>query len=163
MVKSKFKYEAWFLLYTQEYILNLNVNVKQEVKEISLLISGFSPWSRPQVFSFSSSDRNLSSQTSACYQSSQTPDCCLSSPASSCWDPSLQSQAPQNEAYYQFSQIYSHRKYSEPPAYQSSQSLPLTQHEVTEKAASVSHRDRFTPYPQTPERLFEQQSTPWIE
>ncbi|XP_036966989.1 uncharacterized protein LOC119026649 isoform X5 [Acanthopagrus latus] len=120
-------------------------------------------WSRPQVSSFSTSDRDLSFQTSACYQSSQTADCCLSSPASSCWDPSFQSQAPQNEAYYQFSQIYSHRKYSEPPAYQSSQSLPLTQHELTEKAASVSHRDRFTPYPQTPERLIEHQSSSWMD
>ncbi|XP_070786310.1 DNA polymerase nu [Enoplosus armatus] len=77
------------------------------------------PWSRPQVSSFSPSYHDLSnqwqsSQTSAYYQSSQTPDCSLSSQASSCstscW-----------EAYYQCSQIYSHRKYSVPPAYQTSQ------------------------------------------
>lgn len=136
------------------------------VKEISLQMFRFIPRSRPQVSTFSSSYHDSfnwcqSSQTSACYQSSQTPDCSLSSQGASCWDPSLRTQASQTEAYYQCSHSYSQRKHSEPPAYQSSQSLPFTQHEVAETAASLSHRDPYTLQPQIPERLFEHQATPW--
>uniref|UniRef100_A0A8P4KTA6 Polymerase (DNA directed) nu n=1 Tax=Dicentrarchus labrax TaxID=13489 RepID=A0A8P4KTA6_DICLA len=122
---------------------------------------------RPLVSSFSTSDHDSSNQwqscqTSACYQSLQTPSCSLSSQASSCWDPSLQRQSAQTEAYYQCSQIYSQRKCSKPPTYQSNQAPFLTQHEVTEKTAvSFSHIDRYTLSTQTPERLFEHQATPW--
>ncbi|KAG7241560.1 hypothetical protein INR49_025480, partial [Caranx melampygus] len=118
-------------------------------------------WSRPQVSSFSTSHHDLSiegqsSQTSACYQHLQTPESSLSSQASSCyscWDPSLQRQTSQTEAYYQCSQTYSHRKCSEPLAHQSSQALSFWQHEVSEMAACVSHRNKYTLSLQIPERL----------
>uniref|UniRef100_UPI0037E9352C DNA polymerase nu n=1 Tax=Semicossyphus pulcher TaxID=241346 RepID=UPI0037E9352C len=78
-----------------------------------------------------SSNQPQSPQTSAYYQHSQTPDCSLSSRASSrsspCWDLTLQRQT---ETYHQRSQIYSHRKRSEPPEYRSNQTLSLTQHEA---------------------------------
>lgn len=124
----------------------------------------FTLWSRPQVSAFSTSYRDSnwwqSSQTSA-YQSSQTPDCSMSSQPSSCWDSSLQRQASQTEAYYRCSHIYSQRKHSEPPACQSSQSLPFTQHEVAETVASLSHINRYSLCSQIPESLFEHQATPW--
>lgn len=135
-----------------------------------LMLFWFRPWSRPQVSSFSTSYHDSfnqwqSWQTSACYQSSQTPDCSLSSQASSCssscWDSSLQREASQTEAYYQCSQIYSHRKYSEPPAYQSNQTQSFTQHGMTETSASFSHRDRYTLSLQIPQSPFEHQATPW--
>ncbi|XP_037613761.1 DNA polymerase nu isoform X3 [Sebastes umbrosus] len=123
---------------------------------------------RPQVSSFSTSYHDApnqwqSSQTSTCYQYSQTPDRSLSSRASSCssscWDSSLQRQTSQTEAYYRCSQIYSHRNYSEPPVCQSSTALSFTQQEET--AASFSHRDRCTSLSlQIPERLCENQA-PW--
>ncbi|XP_018560666.1 DNA polymerase nu isoform X2 [Lates calcarifer] len=120
------------------------------------------PWSRPQVSSFStshhsSSNEQQSSQTSAYYQYSQTLDSSLSSPASSCWDSSFQRQTSQMEAYYQRSQTYSHRKYSQPPAYQSSQAPSFTQCEASEVAACYSLRDRFTLALQIPERPSEHQ------
>uniref|UniRef100_A0A3B4TUH8 DNA-directed DNA polymerase n=2 Tax=Seriola dumerili TaxID=41447 RepID=A0A3B4TUH8_SERDU len=121
---------------------------------------------RPQVSSFStshhdSSNMGQSSQTPAYYQYSQTPESSLSSQtsscSSSCWDSSLQRQTSQSEAYYQCLQTYSHRKCSEPPAYQSSQSLSFWQHEVSEMAACVSYRDKYTLSLQIPERLPEYQ------
>ncbi|KAI3375733.1 hypothetical protein L3Q82_004031 [Scortum barcoo] len=126
------------------------------------------PWSTPQVSSFPPSYRDSStqwqsSQTSACYQSSQRADCSLSlqaaSPSSPCWDSSLQREAPQTEAYYQCSQMCSHRKHSEPRTCQSSQTQSFSQHGVTETAASYSHRDRYTL--QIPQSVFEHQATPW--
>ncbi|XP_032399977.1 DNA polymerase nu isoform X2 [Etheostoma spectabile] len=51
------------------------------------------------------------------------------------------------------------RKYSEPPACQSSQALSFTQQEET--AASLSNRDRYTLSLQIPKTLYEHQATPW--
>ncbi|XP_034757074.1 DNA polymerase nu isoform X2 [Etheostoma cragini] len=51
------------------------------------------------------------------------------------------------------------RKYSEPPACQSSQALSFTQHEET--AASLSNRDRYTLSLQIPKKRYEHQATPW--
>lgn len=123
-------------------------------------------WSRPQVSSLStahynSSSERQSSQTLAIYQYSQTPDSSLSSQAScsasSYWDFSLQMQT---EAYYKYSQTYSHRKCSEPPAYKSSQSLSFSQHEIPETPATFCHGDRYTLSFQIPERLSEHETTP---
>lgn len=121
-------------------------------------------WSRSQVcalFTSYSDSSNWwqSSQTSACYQSSQTPDCSMSSQPSSCWDSSLHRQASQTETYYQCSHIYSQKKHSEPPAYQSRQSLPFTQPEVAETTASFPHRNGLCP--QKPESLFELNAATW--
>ncbi|XP_030609103.1 DNA polymerase nu isoform X2 [Archocentrus centrarchus] len=121
---------------------------------------------QPQVSSLSTSHHNSSSQkqssqTLAIHQYSQIPDSSLSSQAScsssSCWDFSLQMQT---EAYYQYSQTYSHRKCFEPPAYKSSQSLSFSQHEVPETAETFCHRDRYTLSLQVPERISEHQATP---
>ncbi|KAF1380707.1 hypothetical protein PFLUV_G00166660 [Perca fluviatilis] len=51
------------------------------------------------------------------------------------------------------------RKYSKPPACQSSQALSFTQHE--EMAASLSNKDRSTLSLPIPKRLYEHQATPW--
>lgn len=122
----------------------------------------FRPWSRPQVSSFFTShhdsfNRRQSFQTLDYYQYSQTPDSSLSIQAFSCWNSSLERQTSQTEAYYQCLQPYSHRKYSEPPAYQSSQAPSSTQHLVSETAACYARRDRYTPSLQIPERLSEHQ------
>ncbi|XP_078132745.1 DNA polymerase nu [Sander vitreus] len=119
---------------------------------------------RPQVPSFSTSYNDASnqwqsSQISACYQYSQTPDCSLSSQTSSCWDSSRQRQTSQTEGYYRCSQVYSPRKYSVPPACQSSLALSFTQHE--KMAASLSNRDKYTLSLQIPQILYEHQATPW--
>lgn len=115
--------------------------------------------SRLQLSAFATSPHETSNwwqspQFSAFNQSLQTPHCSLSSQAascsSSCWDSSLQTS--QTEPHYQSSHIYSHRKRSEPPAYQPSESLPFTQQEVDETAVSFSQRGRCTIHPS----LFEQ-------
>ncbi|KAK1890179.1 Pentatricopeptide repeat-containing protein [Dissostichus eleginoides] len=71
--------------------------------------------SRPQVSPTSTSyheasNQRQSSQSSACYRSSQTPDSLTPSSSSS-----FQRHTSQSEAYYRPSQIYPHRKTSEPP------------------------------------------------
>ncbi|XP_042368648.1 DNA polymerase nu [Plectropomus leopardus] len=131
---------------------------------IYIYFKKFRPWFRPQVSSSSTSyhdasNQPQSSQTLACYQHSQTSACSLSSEASSgfssCWDSSLQRHTSHTEAYYRCSQMYSHRKYSEPPARLSGQAPSFTQHEGT--AASFFQRDRYTLSLQTPKRLCEHQ------
>ncbi|KAF3837165.1 hypothetical protein F7725_004629, partial [Dissostichus mawsoni] len=114
---------------------------------------------RPQVSPTSTSyheasNQRQSSQSSACYQSSQTPDSLTPTGSSS-----FQRHTSQSEAYYRPSQIYPHRKTSEPPAGQSSQALSFTQREET--AALIPHRGPFTLSLQTPGRLGEHQATPW--
>ncbi|KAJ4948333.1 hypothetical protein JOQ06_019868 [Pogonophryne albipinna] len=104
---------------------------------------------RPQVSPTSTSYHEASNQR----QSSQTPDSLTPSGSS------FQRHTSQSEACYRPSQIYPHRKTSEPPAGQSSQALSFTQREET--AAPIPHRGPFTLSLQTPGRLSEHQATPW--
>ncbi|KAK5858675.1 hypothetical protein PBY51_002796 [Eleginops maclovinus] len=105
------------------------------------------------------SNQRQSSQSSACYQYSQTTDSLPPSCSAPCWDSSFQRQTSRPEAYYRHSQIHYHRKTSEPPAGLSSQALSFPQREET--AASLSHRGPYTLSLQTPERPGDHQATAW--
>ena len=146
--------------------MHLYSSVKKE-KNLSILC--FRLWPCPQVSPFPNRHHNSSesrrSETSASYLYSQTADSSLSSQASSgassCWDSSFQRRTSQTEAYYRCSQTYSHGKCSEPPAFQSSQPLSFSQHEVPETATSFFRSDRYTLSLQTPERVSEHHAAPW--
>ncbi|XP_033181618.1 uncharacterized protein LOC113125251 [Mastacembelus armatus] len=104
------------------------------------------------------SNERQSSQTLANCQYSQTPNNSMSSQAfcsPSSWDFSPQRRMSKADAYYQHLQTYGDRNYSDPPSCQSSQTLSLSQHEASEAAASLSHRDRYTLSLQIPKRRSE--------
>ncbi|XP_054603667.2 DNA polymerase nu isoform X2 [Nothobranchius furzeri] len=89
----------------------------------------------PQVSLSTSDQQQRLSQASASRLYSQTPD---SSLPPSCWDSSLQRNTPQVEACYQYSQTFSLRMCSEPPAHLSSQTLSFSLRQVSETEAPHS-------------------------
>lgn len=150
----------YILMEYQTHLLNVLYKCKMvKVTAFPLLMAWFTPWPRTQVSSFSTSHHkpfSHSSQTLAYCRYSKTPESSLSSCSYSCWDSVLQTQTSETEAYCQRSQMYPHRKYSEPPVYQSSQALSFPQHEVYETTASFSHGNKHPRPLQIPKRLSDQ-------